>query len=97
MDARCRDLTSAAACEKGRKTPGSVPLCQWHEVSLQNEPHACFFLFFSFLLTCHKELGKLEPGNLIPSGIWTLADVQQYGRENTLCPYFTIRRMVGGF
>ena len=44
-----------------------------------------------------KELGKLEPGNLIPSGIWTLADVQQYGRENTLCPYFTIRRMVKPF
>ncbi|KAF8499927.1 DNA repair helicase [Gautieria morchelliformis] len=71
VDARCRDLTSAAACEKGRKEPGSVPLCQWHE-----------------------ELGKLEPGNLIPPGIWTLADVQQYGRENTLCPYFTIRRMM---
>lgn len=33
VDARCRDLTSAAACEKGRKNPGSVPLCQWHEVS----------------------------------------------------------------
>ncbi|KAF8582332.1 DNA repair helicase [Ramaria rubella] len=71
VDARCRDLTSAAACEKGRKDPGSVPLCQWHE-----------------------ELGKLEPGSLIPPGIWTLADVQQYGRENTLCPYFLIRRMM---
>lgn len=43
----------------------------------------------------HKGLNALEPGSLVPPGIWTLADVQQYGRENTLCPYFAIRRMVG--
>ncbi|GJJ12366.1 hypothetical protein Clacol_006607 [Clathrus columnatus] len=71
VDARCRDLTNAAACQKGREDPGSVPLCEWHE-----------------------ELGKLEPGQLIPPGIWTLSDIQQYGREKTLCPYFIIRRMM---
>jgi hypothetical protein len=32
VDARCRDLTSTSACEKGRADPGSVPLCEWHEV-----------------------------------------------------------------
>jgi hypothetical protein len=32
VDARCRDLTCASACEKGRANPGSVPLCDWHEV-----------------------------------------------------------------
>ncbi|GLB34959.1 putative helical and beta-bridge domain containing protein [Lyophyllum shimeji] len=42
----------------------------------------------------HENLGKLEPGNLIPPGIWTLADVLQYGRENVVCPYFTVRRMM---
>ena len=36
----------------------------------------------------------MEPGNLIPSGIWTLADVLQYGRDKGVCPYFAIRRMV---
>lgn len=34
VDSRCRDLTSAFACEKGRAEPGSVPLCSFHEVSL---------------------------------------------------------------
>lgn len=34
VDARCRDLTSAFACEKGRADPGSVELCSFHEVSL---------------------------------------------------------------
>jgi len=32
VDARCRDLTCTSACEKGRANPGSVPLCDWHEV-----------------------------------------------------------------
>lgn len=71
VDARCRDLTNSAVCEKGRADPGSVELCDWHE-----------------------NLGKGEPGSLIPPGIWTLADVLQYGRENKTCPYFTVRRMM---
>jgi DNA excision repair protein ERCC-2 len=32
VDARCRDLTNSAVCEKGRADPGSVDLCDWHEV-----------------------------------------------------------------
>jgi DNA excision repair protein ERCC-2 len=32
VDARCRDLTSAAACERGREDPENNPLCAWHEV-----------------------------------------------------------------
>ena len=32
VDARCRDLTCASAVEKGRANPGSVPLCDFHEV-----------------------------------------------------------------
>ncbi|KAI5830733.1 DNA repair helicase [Schizophyllum commune Tattone D] len=71
VDARCRDLTNAVVCEKGRADPGSVELCEWHE-----------------------NLGHREPGQLIPPGIWTLADVLQYGRDNTICPYFLVRRMM---
>lgn len=33
VDSKCRDMTSAFACEKGRAEPGSVPLCSFHEVS----------------------------------------------------------------
>lgn len=36
----------------------------------------------------------MEAGSLIPSGIWTLADVLQYGRDKGVCPYFAVRRMV---
>jgi len=34
VDARCRDLTNSSVCEKGRANPGSVDLCDWHEVRL---------------------------------------------------------------
>ncbi|KAG8880867.1 DNA-dependent ATPase of the nucleotide excision repair factor 4 complex [Tulasnella sp. 331] len=71
VDARCRDITNAAACEKGRNDPENHPLCSFHE-----------------------ELGTLEPGNLIPPGIHTLADVLSYGRDKGVCPYFTVRRMM---
>ena len=32
VDARCRDLTNSAVCTKGLENPGSVDLCDWHEV-----------------------------------------------------------------
>lgn len=71
VDARCRDLTSAWACEQGRANPGSVPLCEFHE-----------------------KLGELEPGNLIPRGVWTLEEITNYGHQQGICPYFAVRRML---
>lgn len=59
VDARCRDMTSAWACEKGRQDPGSVELCDFHE-----------------------NLGKLEPGHLLPHGVWTLEDVKVRRRDS---------------
>ncbi|KAN0061899.1 TFIIH/NER complex ATP-dependent 5'-3' DNA helicase subunit [Thecaphora frezii] len=71
VDARCRDMTSSWACEKGRQDPGSVELCDFHE-----------------------ELGKMEPGQLIPQGVWTLEEVKEYAKDKGICPYFAIRRML---
>ena len=71
VDARCRDMTSSWACEKGRLNPGSVELCDFHE-----------------------ELGKLEPGHLIPPGVWTIEEVKEYARDKGICPYFAVRRMM---
>lgn len=71
VDARCRDMTSSWACEKGRQEPGSVELCSFHE-----------------------ELGQLEPGQLLPQGVWTLEEVKEYARDKGICPYFAIRRMI---
>ena len=88
VDARCRDLTSTAACEAGRADPGSVPLCDWHEVRT-TEPS-----WSRISSSIGQGLNDLEPGHLIPSGIWTLADIMERGKASQTCPYFTIRRMV---
>ena len=88
MDARCRDMTNAAAVQKGRDNPGSVDLCDWHEVR-RFTPIGIFFEGDR-----SKNLGKMESGNLVPPGIWTLADVMEYGHKHGTCPYFTVRRMV---
>lgn len=42
----------------------------------------------------HEELGKLDPGHLIPPGVWTLEEVKDYGRDKGVCPYFAVRRMM---
>lgn len=54
---------------------------------------SCLLPFLQAITTSQK-LGQREPGNLIPPGIWTLADVMDYGRQQGTCPYFTVRRMV---
>lgn len=71
VDARCRDITNAAVCERGRNDPGSVELCDWHE-----------------------RLGEREPGQLFPTGVWTLDAIKAYGIREGICPYFAVRRMV---
>jgi DNA excision repair protein ERCC-2 len=32
VDARCRDLTNAATVNKAREEPGSIEVCDFHEV-----------------------------------------------------------------
>lgn len=36
----------------------------------------------------------MEPGQLIPPGVWTIEEVKEYGRDKGVCPYFAVRRMM---
>jgi DNA excision repair protein ERCC-2 len=40
----------------------------------------------------HENMNEVPYENLLPPGVWTLADVLQHGRDSGTCPYFTIRR-----
>lgn len=42
----------------------------------------------------HEKLGELEPGSLLPAGVFTLDEVKAYGIRHGICPYFAVRRMV---
>ena len=90
VDARCRDLTNTAAVNKARADPGSVEVCNFHEV--RNFP----FAWHRFITQgCNwKNMNDISDERLLSSGIWTLADILQHGRDTGTCPYFTIRRSV---
>ncbi|KPI40298.1 DNA repair helicase rad15 [Cyphellophora attinorum] len=42
----------------------------------------------------HDNLDLLEPHNLLPSGVFTLDGLLQYGEQHKQCPYFSARRMM---
>lgn len=90
VDARCRDLTNAVAANKAKAEPGSVEVCNFHEVGISL---ASFYLALHSWL-CWKNMGEIPHDALLPPGIWTLADILQHGRDKSTCPYFTIRRSV---
>ncbi|KAK4944536.1 TFIIH/NER complex ATP-dependent 5'-3' DNA helicase subunit [Elasticomyces elasticus] len=42
----------------------------------------------------HDNLDLLDPSNLVPSGVFTLDGLLEYGEEHKQCPYFSARRMM---
>ncbi|KAM5448009.1 TFIIH/NER complex ATP-dependent 5'-3' DNA helicase subunit [Microsporum audouinii] len=42
----------------------------------------------------HENLDLLEPGNLVPPGVFTLDGLIKYGEQHKQCPYFSARRMM---
>ncbi|KAI0256693.1 DNA repair helicase [Lactifluus subvellereus] len=40
----------------------------------------------------HENMNDIPNESVLASGIWTLADILQRGRDTATCPYFTIRR-----
>ena len=90
VDARCRDLTNTSVVNKARADPGSVEVCNFHEV--RNFP---FTWHRVIAQACNwKNMNDVPHERLLSPGIWTLADVLQHGRDTGTCPYFTIRRSV---
>ena len=50
VDARCRDLTNAAAVNKAKAEPGSVEVCNFHEVGIS--------LVAFHLAIIHRRVGR---------------------------------------
>ncbi|KAJ2512815.1 TFIIH/NER complex ATP-dependent 5'-3' DNA helicase subunit [Coemansia sp. RSA 1939] len=42
----------------------------------------------------YEKLHTMEPTELVPSGVYTLEDLTDYGRENGMCPYYLSRRVI---
>jgi len=90
VDARCRDLTNTAAVNKARAEPGSVEVCNFHEVRILSVAFRRAIIQGGIW----KNMSDIPHENILTPGIWTLADILQHGRDSATCPYFAIRRSV---
>ncbi|KAJ1806992.1 TFIIH/NER complex ATP-dependent 5'-3' DNA helicase subunit, partial [Coemansia sp. RSA 2599] len=46
------------------------------------------------LCNFYEKMQDMEPSDLLPSGVYTLEDLTDYGRANGLCPYYLSRRVI---
>ncbi|ODV59865.1 TFIIH/NER complex ATP-dependent 5'-3' DNA helicase subunit RAD3 [Ascoidea rubescens DSM 1968] len=46
------------------------------------------------LCSFHENMNSIDPGNYIPSGIYSFDSLLNYCQERKTCPYFTVRRMI---
>ena len=42
----------------------------------------------------HDNLDKMDPENYVPVGVYSFEKLIKYCEERTMCPYFTVRRMI---
>ncbi|SCU87354.1 LAFA_0E06238g1_1 [Lachancea sp. 'fantastica'] len=42
----------------------------------------------------HENLYNMEPENYVPEGVFSFEKLIKYCEERTMCPYFTVRRMI---
>ncbi|KAM0674951.1 TFIIH/NER complex ATP-dependent 5'-3' DNA helicase subunit [Gurleya vavrai] len=56
--------------------------------------HACNKLLARVDKDCEYYLG-LEKAKMMPPGVYTLEDLIKYGENNTLCPYYLARKVLG--
>ncbi|SCV04300.1 LAMI_0H15016g1_1 [Lachancea mirantina] len=42
----------------------------------------------------HENLYAMEPENYVPNGVFSFEKLIKYCEERTMCPYFTVRRMI---
>ncbi|KAJ1886522.1 TFIIH/NER complex ATP-dependent 5'-3' DNA helicase subunit [Kickxella alabastrina] len=42
----------------------------------------------------YEKIQTMDPADLLPTGVYTLEDLTDYGRENGICPYYLSRRVI---
>ncbi|RKP03358.1 hypothetical protein CXG81DRAFT_24013 [Caulochytrium protostelioides] len=78
VDARCRSLTAPWVREQHQQQ-------QQTGDQMNVDVELCAF---------YEHLENADDSATIPSGVYTLEDMKEWGRENTYCPYFLARRMI---
>ncbi|KAI7822484.1 hypothetical protein BX661DRAFT_226447 [Kickxella alabastrina] len=42
----------------------------------------------------YEKIQTMEPADLLPTGVYTLEDLTDYGKDNGICPYYLSRRVI---
>ncbi|CAN3363832.1 general transcription and DNA repair factor IIH helicase subunit XPD/Rad3p [Diutina catenulata] len=82
VDEKCRRITNGQLKEKieqGRVTEDQQRLA----------PES------SALCAYHENLNDIEPHEYLPNGVFSFDGLIKYCQDRTICPYFTVRRMLG--
>ncbi|CAN3363540.1 general transcription and DNA repair factor IIH helicase subunit XPD/Rad3p [Diutina catenulata] len=82
VDEKCRRITNGQLKEKieqGRVTEDQQRLA----------PES------SALCAYHENLNDMEPHEYLPNGVFSFDGLIKYCQDRTICPYFTVRRMLG--
>jgi len=79
VDARCRRLTASWVRDKHMLALAN------EEEAPENAPELCEFF---------EDYEKEGPNAILPPGVYTLADLRDFGRKKGWCPYFLARHMI---
>jgi DNA excision repair protein ERCC-2 len=83
VDAKCKALT-APWVRKGIQETDIVMDQETNQEMPDIESLCAYF----------ETLEASDPNEMMPSGVYTLADLKEYGKRNRKCPYFLARKMI---
>lgn len=85
VDSKCRQLTASWVRERAGSGAGESTGRMDHDLRDEG-PELCDFF------EGHERAGA---DAILPSGVYTLADLRAFGKMKTWCPYFLARHMIG--
>ena len=86
VDAKCKALTAPWV----RKENPEVDAIMEDIGKVQNQE----IPDIESLCAYYETLEISDPNQMIPSGVYTLADLKEYGKKTRKCPYYLARRMI---
>jgi DNA excision repair protein ERCC-2 len=83
VDAKCKALTAPWVRKEIQETDAVMD-----EETNQEIPD------IESLCAYYETLQASDPNEMMPSGVYTLADLKEYGKKTRQCPYFLARKMI---
>ena len=86
VDARCRNLTASWVREKAKEEGEQQETAKTVVENIKNRN--------SKLCEFYEDLEAIGEDAVVPTGVYTLQDLKELGRQKKWCPYFLARQSV---